>query len=132
MWMILEIVIGSPVPVPPRVHQYSLSAKIEIVEAVRAYRRNIGVDAHDNALDLHKAVEIELGDIDPIWITMERTVDVRACVRDHLDLPDLKLRSVIVLRSRVQAAHPVANYRAWKVPVRHHSVFDDVTQVDMS
>ena len=99
MRMIFEILIGPPMSIPASVHQYGFSTKIETIEAIRPDRHDIGIDAHDNAIDLSKRIEIELGYVDSIFISVKRTVYVSAGVRDHLDSADLKLGPRLVLRS---------------------------------
>src|SRR5687767_11572180 len=61
---------------------------------------------------------------------MEWAVDIRASVRDHLDLANLKLRSFRVTGARSLAAEIIANDRRGEPFVGNHPVLDGVAQID--
>src|SRR5215208_3121873 len=96
MGMILEILVGSPVTIPPSVHQNSLSAKVAVVEAVRTDRGYIVIEAYDKTFHSGKLFEGKFRNVDPIRVSVKGTVDVRAGVGDHLDLSDLKFSTRLV------------------------------------
>src|SRR5262245_36460507 len=95
--MSLEILVGLPVTRPARVNQYRFSAHIQrcetgFVNSASVLRR----DAYQHTVQRGKLFESQLRQVVPIGVTMERRVDVRASVRDHLDLADLELRLLLI------------------------------------
>jgi len=130
--MILEVWIGAPMPIPSRVHENCLAAKIQLVEAIGSYGGDVVVDPDDYALDRRQVLQRQLGNVDAVCITVKRTVDVRPRIGDHLDLSNLEFGSRLVPRSRIDATEPIADNRRREVLVSDHSVFDDVAQIDMS
>src|SRR3546814_5299882 len=63
---------------------------------------------------------------------MERAIDVGAGVGHHLDRCDMELGARLVVLARLLAAEVVAHLHCRKAGIRHQSVFDDVTQIDMA
>src|SRR3546814_16452988 len=50
----------------------------------------------------------------------------------HLDRCDMELGARLVVLARLLAAEVVAHLHCRKAGIRHQSVFDDVTQIDMA
>src|SRR3546814_2369233 len=63
---------------------------------------------------------------------MERAIDVGVGVGHHLDRCDMELGARLVVLARLLAAEVVAHLHCRKAGIRHQSVFDDVTQIDMA
>ena len=54
---------------------------------------------HDG-VEAGEAFQRQCGQILPIGPAMERRIDIRPCIRHHLDLADLELNTRSVMRSR--------------------------------
>ena len=91
MRMALEILIGAPVPVPTGVNQDRLAPERREIDrqpvdgTIAAIRC-----ANDDAIEIGERFKFQLREIVTVGITMERAVEIGACVRDHLDLADLE------------------------------------------
>jgi hypothetical protein len=96
--MIFEVLIGSPVPVPARVYQNRLAAKIQSVEAVGADGSHVIIDPDDCAFNRTKVLQRETRNVDPVLISVKRTVDIGTRIRHHLDPANLKFSSWFVSR----------------------------------
>src|SRR5690348_14733097 len=92
-----RVFVSTPVLVPACVDQHGLVAHVDSVE-------NTSIDLlifamHDNAIEVRDRIEIEAGEILATRVAVERTVEIRAGVRDHLDLADVELGAGRVTRS---------------------------------
>jgi hypothetical protein len=131
--MSIEVRVRPPVPIPTRVKEHGASADLARGQGNGVDRRSgRRIDAHDVALQVGDRFERQLGEVLAVLVAMEGTVDVGAGVGDHLDLADLKLGSMRVLRARCLATQPVTDDRCGKALVRDHAVFDDVAHVDQT
>jgi hypothetical protein len=131
MRMTFEILIGAPMRVPAGVKENRLVFQRREVEwqaidgALAPFSR-----ADDHAVEIRQRFQFQLREIVAMSITMERTVDIRARVRDHLDLADLEFGSGCVLGARSFATQVIANDRHGQAFVSYHPVLDGVTEVD--
>lgn len=66
----------------------------------------------------------------PISVAMERTIDVRARVRDHLELSDVELSSCRIMGTRRFAAEIIANDWRGQAFISQHAALNRVTQID--
>src|SRR5439155_27044425 len=90
---ICAVPLGPPVSVPPGVHEHGLAPHVmapeqRIVEPAPGARRRADHDAVQVSHGFERIVPDVLGAIVP----MERRVDIRPAVGEHVDLPDLKRR----------------------------------------
>lgn len=61
---------------------------------------------------------------------MERRIEIRSGIRDHLYFADLELRARGVTFARSFAAEIIANGRRGQAFVSYHAVLDDMAEVD--
>src|SRR5688572_23779426 len=108
--MTLEVRVGAEVAIPVRVKENGASFHLRGGKRDFVNERHPRRNAHHETVQLRNRFQWQLGEILSVLVTMKRAVDVRACVRDHLDLPDLELGSRRILRTRSLAGHPVADH----------------------
>src|SRR5688572_25179459 len=130
MRMPFEIRVSAPMTVPAGVEQHgpaaeTLGANRDLIDC--ATLRSI--DPHDYAIEIRDGFEWQLREILPVLIPMERTIDVRPGVGDHLDLTNLEFRARSILAARSLTAEPIADQRRGQTFVRHHSVFNGVAHI---
>src|SRR5690242_18872742 len=61
---------------------------------------------------------------------MERSVEIGARIRHHVDAPDLEARPVVVVRRRRLTGPEVADVRTRKPGVSRHPMLDHMAEVD--
>src|SRR5688500_1885314 len=105
MRMPLEIRVSAPMTAPAGVEQHGPAA-----DAFRAKRDLIdcatlrSIDPHDYAIEIRNGFERQLREILSVLIPMERAIDVRSGVGDHLDFTNLELGARSILAARGLAA----------------------------
>lgn len=125
-----EILIGPPIRIPTGMKKHGLSAQISdharLVDGALVARDS----AHDHAIEVGQTLQLELGKIATIRITMEGAVDVGAGVGHHLNLPDLEFRARRVTGARGFPAEVIADDRGGQALVSDHPVLDAMAKVD--
>ena len=131
MGVVLEVLVCSPVPVPARLYQNRAVPHVAFghrtpIDGAGVADRNPGHDA----VEIGQRFQGQGGQIVPVGIPMEGTIDVGAGVADHLDLADVELGSGHVAGARFLSAQIIANHRRRQAPVGRAPVLECVTDVD--
>src|SRR6185312_3786724 len=85
--------------------------------------------SHHQPFKVSNRFQLKRSQIVSVLITVERAVDVRAGVGNHLDLPNLECRSRRVPFSGSIAAEKVRDNRRWQSFVSNQAVLNRVRKV---
>src|ERR1041385_548815 len=92
------VFVGAPVFVPAGMDQYRFAFHLNAAEDLIGDLRLVCTTDYDG-VEIRDRIQIERCEIFSTRIPVERTVEICASVRHHLDLADMKLRPGRVARS---------------------------------
>src|SRR4051794_28544824 len=98
--MAFEILIRAPVHVPTGMDEESFAAqRAEIdFEGLNRAARALCL-AGDDAIEIRQRLELKLGQVFAVCVTVKRAVEIRAGIRDHVDPADLEFCPARVTRA---------------------------------
>src|SRR6266404_7502232 len=128
--MPLKVEVGCPMFCPTRMDQNRFatdfsSGKCKVVDRTRFRTGN----TNDHSIQVRKLWQAEFRHINSITESMEGTIEVCPRVRHHFQPPNLKRRTLGIMRLRRLAAHKVTNYRRRQSFVGYQSIDDRMAQI---
>src|ERR1043166_7424059 len=125
----VRIFFGAPVLIPTGMDQHRLTVHIDLTKCVFS-DFSAATATHHHAIEIRQRVEIETREILPTRVSVKRAIEIRSRIRDHLDFPDVKLRSRRGTSRRIFATEVIANHRRRQTFVSDHPVLNRVTHIN--
>src|SRR5438034_1230385 len=126
----LPVALGAPVAVPASVNQHGLPTHLDPPEDIGVDRPSPIGAVNDNSVKVRHRLKRIAGDVLPLCVAVEGSVDVGPRVREQIDHPELEGRAGRIAGVGGLAAEPVADLRRGEAGIGDHPVLDLVTQID--
>ena len=116
--------------IPPGTDQHRLAMDLDSVKSLRSDTTGLSPRIYHDSVQISQRLQGECGDVLAIGVAVEGSVDVRAGIGHHLDLPDVEFHSGGVSLSRGRSTQEIADDGTGKAGIGDHPVRDAVAQVE--